>query len=137
MRLSPFSRLLSGNRCRFCNSPSISCSFCPSLSTFPPNNHAPFRRRNRGKPLCPYIREPARQISFRNSCICTVKKAFSPSVTAFSLLYPLMPDFASNFTYKTALPDKKLSKKPATSTPAFSNAPIKCCGVATPYTLSR
>lgn len=78
---------LNGNRRRFCNSPCISSSACPSQNTFRPNSRAPSSLRNRDKALRLYKHAPALQISSRTPCICTVKMASTLSPSFFLLLH--------------------------------------------------
>lgn len=119
------------NRCKFYNFPNIFYWLCPSPNTSHPNNRAPFHRRNRGKLLCRYIHAPILQIFFDIFCICTVIKASLLFLTRLPPLYYTatrrnlqpFPHKKSHFYYKIALPERKLSKKPPTSSPVFSNDP--------------
>ena len=129
-------KLFNDSRHRFCNSPSIFCSFVLWKNTSYPYNRAPSYRRNRDTPPRPYTPLQALQTASRTLCICTVKKAFfSPQKDITFLLYSQTVDFASDFSalkalYKIAFPSKKLSKNPLTSKPVFSKQPIKSYGVA-------
>ena len=125
---------INDNRRRFYNSPCIFSCFALWKNTSYPYNHAPFFHRNQDMLPHPCKLLPARQSVFRKPYIYTVKKAFfftSKINHPFIILVKM--SFGKCFLsfYKIALPSKKLSKKPPTSTPVFSKHPTSCCGVAT------
>ena len=94
-----FLQFFTCSRYRFCSFLSIFCFARPWKSTSRPCSPALFRRRNRDTLPYPYILSPARRISFRKLCICTVKKAFFPPQKDITfLLYSLLDGLASNFT---------------------------------------
>lgn len=104
--------ILNGNRRRFCNSPCISSSACPSQNTFRPNNHALSCPHNRDKALRLYKHAPALQISSRTPCICTVKMASTLSPSFFLLLhYTPSRTFSQAFSLtKSLFPPKNCRK---------------------------
>lgn len=120
-----------GSRCKFCNFPSISCSTSQSKNTSSPNNHAPSPLCNRDRVPYPCSSLPIHQSVYRILDTYIAKKALSV------LLSDLLPYYTPKSTllqafplYKIALPLKKLSKKPLTSSPTFSKQAIKCSGCA-------
>lgn len=127
---------INGSRRRFCNSPCTFSRSAPWTNTSYPYSHAPSWRRNPDTPPRPYIPLQVLQNVFHKPCIYTVKKAFYHLAWKLPLYYTRKNRFwQAIFTailhlYKTAFPSKKLSKKPPTSKPVFSNEPMRSCGVA-------